>query len=125
MQRRGARRHRERVFDPREGCEPLLELREIDDAAAQTFSFSFYKNMFMGRTFGDAVRQARSDTYQSHHLTNTWGAYQCYGEPDWRLVAGHYEQAGRFDDAKRLFEQVALADEFVEFLTLPAYELID
>jgi malate synthase len=33
--------------------------------------------------------------------------------------------AGRFEDARQLFERVALADEFVEFLTLPAYELID
>jgi malate synthase len=33
--------------------------------------------------------------------------------------------AGRFDDARRLFEQVALADEFVDFLTLPAAQLID
>jgi malate synthase len=31
----------------------------------------------------------------------------------------------RIDDARRLFEQVALADEFPDFLTLPAYELID
>jgi malate synthase len=31
----------------------------------------------------------------------------------------------RLDDARRLFEQVALADEFPDFLTLPAYELID
>jgi malate synthase len=31
----------------------------------------------------------------------------------------------RLDDAAKLFDQVALADEFVEFLTLPAYELID
>jgi malate synthase len=31
----------------------------------------------------------------------------------------------RFDDARRLFELVALADEFAEFLTVPAYELID
>jgi malate synthase len=29
------------------------------------------------------------------------------------------------DDARRLFEQVALADEFPDFLTLPAYELLD
>src|SRR5215213_249359 len=29
------------------------------------------------------------------------------------------------DDARQLFEQVALADEFPDFLTLPAYELID
>jgi len=29
------------------------------------------------------------------------------------------------NEARRLFEQVALADEFPDFLTLPAYELID
>ena len=28
---------------------------------------------------------------------------------------------GRWDDARALFTEVALADEFVEFLTLPAY----
>jgi malate synthase len=33
--------------------------------------------------------------------------------------------ASRFADARALFEQVALADEFVDFLTLPAYDLID
>ncbi|HXM55390.1 MAG TPA: malate synthase A [Candidatus Dormibacteraeota bacterium] len=32
---------------------------------------------------------------------------------------------GRFEEARGVFDQVALADEFVEFLTLPAYELID
>lgn len=31
----------------------------------------------------------------------------------------------RFPEATRLFEQVALSEQFVEFLTLPAYELID
>src|SRR5579875_1449490 len=31
---------------------------------------------------------------------------------------------GRFGKARSLLEQVALADDFVEFLTLPAYELI-
>jgi malate synthase len=33
--------------------------------------------------------------------------------------------AGRWVEARTVFEQVALADEFVDFLTLPAYELID
>jgi malate synthase len=32
---------------------------------------------------------------------------------------------GRFEEAGELFEQVALADSFPEFLTLPAYEHID
>jgi malate synthase len=31
----------------------------------------------------------------------------------------------RLDEAASLFDQVALSDEFVEFLTLPAYDLID
>jgi len=34
-------------------------------------------------------------------------------------------EKGRPDDTRRVFEQVALADEFPEFLTLPAYELLD
>jgi malate synthase len=34
-------------------------------------------------------------------------------------------KSGRWDDARAVFERVALADEFVDFLTLPAYELID
>ncbi len=34
-------------------------------------------------------------------------------------------ERGRFDDARHLFETVALSDEFPEFLTLKAYELID
>jgi malate synthase len=34
-------------------------------------------------------------------------------------------QAGRPEETRRLFEQVALSDELAEFLTLPAYELLD
>jgi malate synthase len=33
--------------------------------------------------------------------------------------------AGRFKEAREVFEQVALADEFIDFLTLPAYDLLD
>jgi malate synthase len=33
--------------------------------------------------------------------------------------------ASRFAEARKVFEQVALADDFPEFLTLPAYELLD
>lgn len=37
--------------------------------------------------------------------------------------AGFYGK-GRSDDAAALFEQVALSRDFVEFLTLPGYELL-
>ncbi len=38
------------------------------------------------------------------------------GDDDW------FEREGRPRESREIFEQVALADEFVEFLTLPAYE---
>jgi malate synthase len=45
------------------------------------------------------------------------------------VVAAIEEEIGKlgegYDEARALFEQVALGDEFVEFLTLPAYEHID
>jgi hypothetical protein len=34
------------------------------------------------------------------------------------------ESGARLGEATETFEQVALSDEFVEFLTLPAYELL-
>ena len=34
-------------------------------------------------------------------------------------------EAGRFDEARQLFERVSLADEFPVFLTLPAYEILE
>ncbi|HET8684592.1 MAG TPA: malate synthase A, partial [Micromonosporaceae bacterium] len=40
-------------------------------------------------------------------------------------AAGGDGDKGRLDEARALFEQVALADEFVDFLTLPAYELVE
>jgi malate synthase len=41
------------------------------------------------------------------------------------LVGPEAFEGGRFAEARQVFEQVALADEFVDFLTLPAYELLD
>ncbi len=43
-----------------------------------------------------------------------------------RTAIGHEAfNAGRFDDAKDLFERVSLADDFPDFLTLPAYEVLE
>ena len=33
--------------------------------------------------------------------------------------------AGKFEEARQLFDAITYADTFVEFLTLPAYERID
>lgn len=58
----------------------------VDDAAAVTFSTTFYDRMLAGTPFGDAVRAARLATHRAHPATNTWGAYQCYGDPGFRLT---------------------------------------
>ena len=40
------------------------------------------------------------------------------------LVGGEAFDGGRFAEARDVFERVALGDDFVDFLTLPAYELL-
>ncbi len=57
----------------------------VKDQAAQTFAETFYRHMTRGRRFGEAVRLAREQTWREHRYSNTWGAYQCYGDPDFRL----------------------------------------
>lgn len=51
----------------------------VDDAAAKVFSETFYNRMLQGYDFGSAVQSARFNCHQEHKHTNTWGAYQCYG----------------------------------------------
>jgi malate synthase len=41
------------------------------------------------------------------------------------VIADETREGGRFAEAQEIFERVALSDDFVEFLTLPAYEYID
>jgi CHAT domain-containing protein len=57
----------------------------VDDEAAVTFADTFYRRMLDGQTFGDAVRAARKEVWMRFRSVNTWGAYQCYGDPDFRL----------------------------------------
>jgi hypothetical protein len=57
----------------------------VNDKAAETFATTFYSALLNGATFGDAVTTARQETWENHPDTNTWGAYQCYGDPDFRL----------------------------------------
>ncbi len=59
----------------------------VDDAVATTFARTFYEKMLNGVTFGEAVKAARRTAYRDQENCNTWGAYQCYGDPDYRLVS--------------------------------------
>ena len=55
----------------------------VDDVAASEFSTTFYKKLLEGARFIDAVAAGRAKARACGG--NTWAAYQCYGDPDWRF----------------------------------------
>lgn len=57
----------------------------VDDRVAAVFARSFYEEMLDGQPFGLATLTARRRAFESDPQGNTWGAYQCYGDPDYRL----------------------------------------
>ena len=63
------------------GCKAVIAAGwAVDDSAANTFAQTFYEEMFAGKRFGQAVLEARKATYRQHPLSNTWGAFQAYGD---------------------------------------------
>ncbi|MGE7776130.1 DUF7379 domain-containing protein [Chitinophaga sp. NPDC101104] len=76
----------------------------VDDAAALDFTEKLYGELFDGNNFGDAVKAARRHIFDLHgHRTNTWGAYQCYGDPFYVM-----EPRG---SARQTYGQFLLADD--------------
>jgi CHAT domain-containing protein len=61
---------------------------EVNDDAACTFAGTFFDRLTRGQTFGDAIFAARKAAHQQHPASNTWGAYQAYGDPGYRLRPG-------------------------------------
>ncbi len=58
----------------------------VDDDAAATFAEVFYDEILASNTaFGDAVFAARKKVHDQHPSSVTWGAYQAYGDPTWRM----------------------------------------
>lgn len=58
----------------------------VDDAAAKRFAEVFYERMLAGENFANAVKAARAICFQEFPRTNTWGAYQCYGDQYYQLA---------------------------------------
>lgn len=76
----------------------------VDDAAAFDFTERFYKEMFAGANFGEAIQRARKEIYERHSGTNTWGAYQCYGD-------AFYKFDIRKKQAKKYAPEFLIAEE--------------
>ena len=57
----------------------------VDDHAAEAFAGELYGMLLSGADYGDAVHAAR-DAARKASASLTWGAYQCYGDPGFRLT---------------------------------------
>ena len=68
----------------------------VDDAAGLTFARTFYERFLAGELYGEAVRAARLETFARHPGTSTWGAFQCYGSPEYRLRSTASAERPRF-----------------------------
>lgn len=69
----------------------------VGDGPAQTFGETFYEQILrQGRTFGDAVLNARLAAFEADPQDITWGAFQAYGDPGWRAdTTGRASTAGK------------------------------
>jgi hypothetical protein len=72
------------------GCKAVIAAGwAVDDLAAATFARTFYEAMFKGARFGLALLRARAETHRLHPQTNTWGAFQAYGDEQYRFREEH------------------------------------
>jgi tetratricopeptide (TPR) repeat protein len=98
----------------------------VDDQAAKEFARVLYSEMLNGEEFGRAVREARQGAFAVSSAVNTWGAYQCYGDPGFVLTRA----TGRRDEdpfvAERQFRyEVLRVANTVRGSTRPGPELLD
>lgn len=76
---------------------------QVNDADGLRFAEALYTALLRdGADFGSAVRDARAAIYQPGGGSNTWGAYQCYGDPAWRLEGLAGSGYGDFNGTSRL-----------------------
>ncbi|HFC00910.1 MAG TPA: CHAT domain-containing protein [Phaeodactylibacter sp.] len=79
----------------------------VNDAAAKRFAKVFYEKMLDGEMFSEAVKAARSVCFNDFPNTNTWGAYQCYGDPFYQLTK---KRRKRGDENPYILEREILID---------------
>jgi tetratricopeptide (TPR) repeat protein len=83
----------------------------VDDGPAMDFAKHFYQQLRRGRRFVEAVGRAREETWKNHPNSNTWAAYQCYGDPDWRYETGNADAERRTPLAPLVVSAAALEIE--------------
>ncbi len=96
------------------GCVPLYNLME-DAATAEISRTQVWQWLRHGARLDDGrvVDRAMFDTVREEVMVGIRGE-----------LGGDAYTASRFDDAAALFDEMSTSEEFSEFLTLPAYDMI-
>jgi malate synthase len=87
-----------------------------------------YLDAWLGGTGAVAIENLMEDAATaeiSRSQVWQWVRAGIFGAEDVRRVIDEELEPGEAPEARRIFEEVALADEFVEFLTLAAYPSLE
>ncbi|MFI4974311.1 MAG: malate synthase A [Caulobacterales bacterium] len=96
------------------GAVPLYNLME-DAATAEISRAQIWQWIRQGAALNDG-RKVTADLFKAVLSEEMAALKQALGAPF---------ETGRFAEAIRIFSDMSLSDEFAEFLTLPAYEVLD
>ncbi len=99
----------------------------VEDNSSNLFATTFYKEMLHGASFGKAVLTGRQAVYEKYQSFNTWGAYQCYGDPAYRL-SDTANPADSSEVRERIYHSVSELRDYINNLvhdirTLPAKDV--
>lgn len=90
---------------------------DIDDEPAELFSRVFYQHLLAGESFGRSVSEARQQTQRKYGDTSqTWAAYQCYGDPAFRLRGSRSNIVHREIAPPRYLSDRQVEDDLVSLL---------
>jgi malate synthase len=93
------------------GCVPVFNLME-DAATAEISRSQIWQWIRSPKGVLDDGRKVTVELFRKFHAEELAKVKASFGE-------------GRYDEAAALFEAITVDDRYVEFLTLPAYHLID
>ena len=79
----------------------------VDDGPAKVFATTFYREILDRKPFITAVAVAREAAWLEDKTSNTWAAYQCYGDPNWTYRRTARETAAEPIAPREEFEGIA------------------
>ncbi len=98
------------------GCVPVFNLME-DAATAEISRSQIWQWIRSGKGKLDDGRKVTKELFRTLHADELPKVRAYLGEEAYG--------AGKYEEGAKLFERITTDDDYVEFLTLPAYDLID